>query len=91
MSSTEMKKHKRLKPSLASRKAFEESTLQEEKAKAAEGIDRLRTSSKTPGWSGAEEIREWRDASKGIDQTRSKTRRGIFDAAKSIRKDRDRM
>jgi len=27
-------------------------------------IDKLRTSSKTPGWSGAKEIRKWRDASK---------------------------
>ena len=30
MSSKEMKKHKKLNPSLASRKAFEESTRQEE-------------------------------------------------------------
>ena len=36
----------------------------EEAAAAAEAINRLRASSKTPGWSGAKEIRKWRDASK---------------------------
>jgi len=60
----EMKKRKRTNWSLVARKAFEEAICQEEMAKAAEGIDRLRTSSKTPGWNGTKEIRKWRDASK---------------------------
>ena len=60
----EMKKRKRTNWSLVARKAFEEAICQEEMAKAAEEIDRLRTSSKTPGWNGAKEIRKWRDASK---------------------------
>jgi hypothetical protein len=64
MSSREMKKRKRLTPSLASGKVFEEGKHQKEMATAAEAIDRLRTSSKTPGWSGAKQIRKWRDASK---------------------------
>jgi hypothetical protein len=59
-----MKKRKRLTPSLASGQVFEEGKPQKEMATAAEAIDRLRTSSKTPGWSGAKEIRKWRDASK---------------------------
>ncbi len=60
----EMKKQKRTNWSSVARKAFEEAIRQAEMAAAAEGIDRLRTSSKTPGWSGAKEIRKWRDASK---------------------------
>jgi hypothetical protein len=60
----EMKKRKRTNWSLVARKAFEEAIRQEEMTKAAEGIDTLRTSSKTPGWSGVKEIRKWRDASK---------------------------
>jgi len=59
-----MKKRKRLTPSLASGQVFEEAKRQKEMAAAAEGIDKLRTSSKTPGWSGAKQIRKWRDASK---------------------------
>jgi hypothetical protein len=60
----EMKKRKRTNWSMVARKAFEEAIRQEEMTKAAEEIDRLRTSSRTPGWSGAKEIRKWRDASK---------------------------
>jgi hypothetical protein len=60
----EMKKRKRTNWSLVARKAFEEAIHQEEMATAAEAIDRLRTSSKSTGWSGTKEIRKWRDASK---------------------------
>jgi hypothetical protein len=60
----EMKKRKSTNWSLVARTAFEEAIRQEEMTAAAEGIDKLRTSSKTPRWSGAKEIRKWRDASK---------------------------
>jgi hypothetical protein len=60
----EMKKQKRTNWSSVARKAFEEAIRQREMATAAEAIDKLRTSSKTPGWSGAKEIRKWRDALK---------------------------
>jgi hypothetical protein len=59
-----MKKRKRTNWSMVARRAFEEAIRQEEMTRAAEEIDRLRTSSKTPGWSGAKEVRRWRDASK---------------------------
>lgn len=49
-------KRKKTNWSLVARKAFEEALRQEEMAEAVEGIDRLRTSRKTPGWSGAREI-----------------------------------
>jgi hypothetical protein len=64
MSPREMKKRKRLTLSLASGKVFEEAKRQKEMATATEAIDTLRTSSKTPRWSGAKQIRKWRDASK---------------------------
>jgi len=60
----EMRKRKRINWSLVARKAFEEAIRQEEMTKAAERIDELRAAGKTPGWSGAKEIRKWRDASK---------------------------
>ncbi len=60
----EMKKRKKTNWSLVARKAFEERLREEEMAMAAVGIDRLRASTKTPGWSGAKEIRKWRDAAK---------------------------
>jgi hypothetical protein len=60
----EMKKRKRTNWSMVARKAFEEAIRQEEMTRAAEEIDRLRATSKTPGWSGAKEVRRWRDASK---------------------------
>ena len=59
-----MKKRKRINWSWVARKAFEEAIRQEEMTKAAERIDRLRVSTKTPGWSAAKEIRKWRDASR---------------------------
>lgn len=60
----EMKRFKHINWSEVARKAFEERIRREEMAKAAEGIDRLRLASQTPGWSGVKEIRKWRDASK---------------------------
>ncbi len=60
----EMKKLRRINWSEVARGAFEERLRQEEMAKASQAIDRLRASSKTPGWSGAKEIRKWRDAGK---------------------------
>ena len=60
----EMKKRKSTNWSLVARKAFEEAIRQEEMDTAAEAIDELRASSKIAGWSGAKEIRKWRDASK---------------------------
>ena len=60
----EMKKRRRTNWSMVARKAFEEAIRQEEMTRAAEEIDRLRATSKTPGWSGAKEVRRWRDASK---------------------------
>jgi hypothetical protein len=62
----EMKKRKGTNWSMVARKAFEEAIRQEEMTRAAEEIDRLRASSKTPGWSGAKEVRRWRDASKSL-------------------------
>jgi len=60
----EMKRLKRVNWSEVARKAFEERVRREEMKKAAEGMDRLRHSTQTPEWSGAKEIRKWRDASK---------------------------
>ncbi|MEM2936321.1 MAG: hypothetical protein QW231_03995 [Candidatus Bathyarchaeia archaeon] len=60
----EMKRLKHVNWSEVARKAFEERIRREEMRKAAEGMDRLRQSSQTPEWSGAKEIRKWRDASK---------------------------
>lgn len=42
------------------RRAFEDEIKKLERMKAAEEIDRLRTRSE--GWSGAEEVRKWRDS-----------------------------
>ncbi len=44
------------------REAFEETIRRKKMREAAEAMDRLRESTKTPGWSGAGEIRKWRDA-----------------------------
>lgn len=60
----EMKRLKHVNWSEVARKAFEDRVRREEMRKAAEGMDRLRQSSQTPEWSGAKEIRKWRDASK---------------------------
>jgi predicted transcriptional regulator len=43
------------------RQAFEETIRRKQMREAAESTDRLRESSKTTGWSGAAEIRKWRD------------------------------
>ena len=43
------------------REAFEETIRRKQMREAAESTDRLRESSKTLGWSGAQEIRKWRD------------------------------
>ncbi len=43
------------------RQAFEETIRQKQMREAAEAIDKLRESSPSPGWSGAREIRKWRD------------------------------
>ncbi|HYU55036.1 MAG TPA: hypothetical protein VEL71_02330 [Candidatus Dormibacteraeota bacterium] len=42
--------------------AFEEAVRRREMLEAAQNIDRIREESKSPGWSGAREIRKWRDA-----------------------------
>jgi hypothetical protein len=57
-----MKKLKQINWSDVARKALEEKVNREEVASAVEGINRLRSSAPTPGWSGAREIRKWRDA-----------------------------
>ena len=59
-----MKEMRRINWSGVARNAFEEAIRKEEMSEAATGMDRLRTSSRTPSWSGAREIRRWRDASK---------------------------
>lgn len=59
-----MKRLKHVNWSEVARKAFEERIRREEMLKAAEGMDRLRQSSQTKDWSGAKEIRRWRDAAK---------------------------
>ncbi len=43
------------------REAFEETIRQKQMREAAEAMDRLRESVKDSGWSGAREIRKWRD------------------------------
>lgn len=45
-------------------KALKQLILRQEMRKAAEAMDRLRSSSKSQRWSGANEIRKWRDATK---------------------------
>ncbi|MGA2625435.1 MAG: hypothetical protein ABSF63_00045 [Candidatus Bathyarchaeia archaeon] len=59
-----MKKLKHVNWSSVARKAFEEAISREEMREAAEGMDRLRSSSKVRGWSGAKEVRKWRDKAK---------------------------
>jgi hypothetical protein len=50
--------------SSVARRAFEETIQREEMRAAALEIDRLRGKGKSRGWSGAKEIRKWRDATK---------------------------
>jgi hypothetical protein len=59
-----MRKLKGVNWSSIARRAFQEAIYKEEMREASRGIDRLRLSSKTRGWKGAEEIRRWRDAAK---------------------------
>ncbi len=59
-----MNKPRGINRSEGAHRAFEERLRQEEMAKASEGIDRIRASSKASDWSGAREIRKWRDAGK---------------------------
>ncbi len=58
-----MSKLRHINWSGVARRAFEQAIHEEEKREAAREIDRLRSASKTPGWSGAKEIRKWRDRS----------------------------
>ncbi len=55
-----MKQRKRQR--MKQREAFEETIRRKKMREAAEAMDRLRESTRTPGWSGAGEIRKWRDA-----------------------------
>ncbi len=48
------------------REAFEETIRRRQMREAAEAMDRLRESVKAPGWSGAREIRKWRDTRKKL-------------------------
>ena len=59
-----MQKLRHINWSSLARRAFEEAVNEEEKRRAAQEIDRLRSASKTPGWSGVKEIRRWRDRSR---------------------------
>ena len=59
-----MKKLRHVNWSSVARKAFEETIHMEERREAAKEIDRIRGSGKTRGWSGAREIRKWRDTAK---------------------------
>jgi hypothetical protein len=56
-----MRKFRHINWSSVARRAFEQAIHEEEKREAARQIDRLRSVSRTPGWSGAKEIRRWRD------------------------------
>lgn len=59
-----MKKLKHINWSSVARRAFEDTIHREDKREAAREIDRLRLSSKAYRWSGAREIRKWRDTAK---------------------------
>ncbi len=48
--------------SQVARQAFEEAVSKREMLEAVQDINKLREETKTPGWSGAREIRKWRDA-----------------------------
>lgn len=58
-----MSKLSRINWGSVARRAFEEAIHGEEKREAAREIDRIRSASKTPGWSGTKQIRKWRDRS----------------------------
>ena len=57
-----MEHHREVNWSEVARRAFEEEMHRREMKEAASQIKELRAQSKTPEWSGAEEIRRWRDA-----------------------------
>lgn len=59
-----MKRLKHINWSSVARRAFEEAIYREEMREAAQAIDRLRQSDRSRGWSGAREIRRWRDAAR---------------------------
>ncbi len=48
--------------SQVARQAFGEAVSKREMLEAVQDINKLREETKTPGWSGAREIRKWRDA-----------------------------
>lgn len=56
-----MRRIKRIIWNSVARRMFQETIYREEMREAAHGIDRLRSSDRTHGWSGAKEIRRWRD------------------------------
>ena len=59
-----MKKLRHVNWSSVARKAFEDTIHREERREAAAEIDRIRQSGRARGWSGAKEIRKWRDTTK---------------------------
>ena len=59
-----MKRLRHINWSSVARRAFEETIHTEERREAAKEIDRIRGSCKIRGWSGAREIRKWRDTAK---------------------------
>ncbi len=50
--------------SKVAREAFEEAVRRKRMMEAAEAMDRLREGTRVEGWSGAREIRKWRDREK---------------------------
>ena len=50
--------------SQVAREAFEETVRRKRMLEAAESMDRLREATLAPGWSGAREVRKWRDREK---------------------------
>jgi len=61
-----MKRLRHVNWSDVARRAFEDAVRREEQRVAAREMDQLRASSKSAGWSGAKEIRRWRDVSKSL-------------------------
>lgn len=60
----QMEHHKKINWSEVARRAFVQEIRRREMEDAASRIRELRARSQAPGWSGAKEIRRWRDASK---------------------------
>lgn len=59
-----MEHHREINWSEVARRAFEEEMQRREMEDAVSRIRKLREGSKAPGWSGAREIRKWRDYSR---------------------------